>query len=135
MVLAALDKSIEQVDKTFEQLPTILVSDRAKPYQFLAKCKGLVHKMIATSYGQTKTIDGYNIQKINALHSDLKNWMRRFNGVATKYLQNYLEAFRISKKLNKFNNIKERLMKIYQFILATNNSFVRYFDIQNRPIF
>lgn len=27
----------------------------------------------------------YHIQQINALHSNLKRWMNRFNGVATKY--------------------------------------------------
>jgi hypothetical protein len=27
---------------------------------------------------------------VNAYHSRLKSWMRRFNGVATKYLTSYL---------------------------------------------
>ena len=32
----------------------------------------------------------YHIQHINSYHSILKNWIRRFHGVATKYLNNYL---------------------------------------------
>jgi hypothetical protein len=32
----------------------------------------------------------YHIQHINAFHSKLKKWMDRFNGVATKYLANYI---------------------------------------------
>lgn len=35
----------------------------------------------------------YHINHINALHSKLKKWVRRFNGVATKYLENYLYWF------------------------------------------
>ena len=31
----------------------------------------------------------YHIQNVNAYHSHLKPWMRRFNGVATKYLASY----------------------------------------------
>jgi hypothetical protein len=31
---------------------------------------------------------------VNAFHSRLKNWMERFKGVATKYLDNYLTWFR-----------------------------------------
>ena len=27
---------------------------------------------------------------VNAYHSNLKNWINRFHGVATKYLNNYL---------------------------------------------
>ncbi len=30
---------------------------------------------------------------MNSLHSHLKGWIRRFNGVATKYLDHYLLFF------------------------------------------
>jgi len=36
----------------------------------------------------------YHIQNVNAFHSRLKGWMDRFNGVATKFLDNYLTWFR-----------------------------------------
>lgn len=32
----------------------------------------------------------FHIQNVNAYDSRLKTWMRRFNGIATKYLDNYL---------------------------------------------
>lgn len=32
----------------------------------------------------------YHLQTSNSFHSSLKSWMRRFNGVATKYLANYI---------------------------------------------
>ena len=38
-----------------------------------------------------KRVDGmFNIQHINNYHSQLKKFMRIFNGVSTKYLPNYL---------------------------------------------
>jgi hypothetical protein len=32
----------------------------------------------------------YHVQNVNAYGSRLKTWMRRFNGVATRYLAHYL---------------------------------------------
>lgn len=46
----------------------------------------------------------YHIQHINAFHSKLKKWMYRFNGVATKYLSNYMYWF---KWLQYFNDEKD----------------------------
>ena len=40
--------------------------------------------------GGRKTVDIYNIQRVNAFHSSLKRWIRKFNGVSTKFLTNYL---------------------------------------------
>ena len=37
-----------------------------------------------------KTKGANHINNVNAYHRRLKNWMLRFNGVATKYLSNYL---------------------------------------------
>ena len=34
------------------------------------------------------------MQNVNAYHGRFKEWMRRFKGVATSYLPNYLEWFR-----------------------------------------
>jgi transposase-like protein len=36
----------------------------------------------------------FHIQTTNAFHSNFKSWMRRFNGVATKYLANYAGWYR-----------------------------------------
>lgn len=46
----------------------------------------------------------YHIQHINAFHSKLKKWIDNFNGVATKYLANYMHWF---KWLEVFNTEKE----------------------------
>ena len=43
----------------------------------------------------SKTVDGkkYSIQRINAMHSALKRYLRNHSGVSTKYLQGYLSFF------------------------------------------
>ena len=45
--------------------------------------------LIQLKSGKSK-VGNFHIQHINAYHSNLKNWINRFHGVATKYLNNYL---------------------------------------------
>jgi len=118
-VVIGLDRSghvLNFTTKTFnshilakELLPKIdeeivLCSDASSIYRSLAAKENILHKSLNISAG-VRVIDGvYHIQHINAYHSRLKEWMARFHGVATKYLNNYINWRRIlerSKKVNK----------------------------------
>lgn len=80
---------------------TILCTDSHKSYIQFSADMGLEHKQIKR--GRHKE-DIYHIQHINSLHSNLKSWMRRFNGVATKYLSNYMKWH---KWMSTFSSEKE----------------------------
>jgi len=68
----------------------ILCTDGAVVYQKVARDMGVAHRAINVQQG-IRVIDGaFHIQNVNAYDSRLKEWMRRFHGVATKYLENYL---------------------------------------------
>ena len=68
----------------------ILCTDGARVYQTVARDMCLTHRAINVQQG-IRVIDGaFHIQNVNAYDSRLKQWMRRFNGVATKYLESYL---------------------------------------------
>ncbi len=68
----------------------MLISDSHASYKYFSAAHGISHAAINIRKGK-KIIDGaYHIQNVNAYHSRLKEWMRRFHGVATKYLPNYL---------------------------------------------
>lgn len=41
-----------------------------------------------------KKLGIYHLQHVNSFHSRLKNWMNRFQGIATKYMSDYLAWFR-----------------------------------------
>ena len=51
---------------------------------------GVAHRAVNLSKGIRILAGVYHIQNANAYHSRLKEWMRRFHGVATKYLDHYL---------------------------------------------
>ncbi|SDK06957.1 hypothetical protein SAMN05428961_101665 [Paenibacillus sp. OK060] len=62
--------------------------------------------------------------RTSSYHSRLKEWMDRINGVATKYLQNYLAWFRYldSKYENTASNKKNMLVKLCLFTV-TDSAF------------
>ena len=68
---------------------TVLVSDGARAYASFAAENGMGYEALDASKGQ-RSRGVFHIQNVNAYHSRLKTWMRRFNGVATKYLPSYL---------------------------------------------
>ena len=69
---------------------TILCSDGGRVYRSLAHQLGITHRPVNLAAGIRVIAGVYHIQNVNAYDSRLKQWMRRFHGVATKYLENYL---------------------------------------------
>lgn len=54
----------------------------------------MAHKALNLTKGLRIIEKVFHIQNVNSYHSHLHVWMKRFNGVATKYLDNYLSWFR-----------------------------------------
>ena len=68
----------------------VLCSDGAKAYAAFAARHGLHHEPINVAAGVRVRDGAFHVQNVNAYHGRLKGWMARFNGVATRYLPNYL---------------------------------------------
>ncbi len=68
----------------------VLCADGAKAYAAFAAEHGLRHEPINIAAGVRVRDGAFHIQNVNAYHGRLKGWMGRFNGVATRYLPNYL---------------------------------------------
>jgi transposase-like protein len=75
----------------------ILVSDGAQAYRAFADKANILHVGLVISQGQRRW-GVYHVQNVNAYTSQLKRWMRRFNGVATKYLDSYLGWHRMNDR-------------------------------------
>ena len=74
---------------------TLLCSDTKTSYTAFAKKFGYTLKTINVSAKQ-HVLDGiYHVQNVNAYDSRLKEWMKHFHGVATKYLESYLGWMRL----------------------------------------
>lgn len=73
----------------------VLCSDSAPVYARYCTERGLLHEPVNLSAGQRVRQRAFHVQNVNAYHSRLKGWLRRFNGVATRYLPNYLAWHRM----------------------------------------
>lgn len=92
-----------KVDKT-----AVLCTDSYKVYQGLAKREGLKHVAVSSLGKSTQKNKAFHIQTVNSTHSAIRKFLERYNGVSTKYLQNYLYWFIASgeKKIKETEKIK-----------------------------
>ena len=73
----------------------LLYSDTKRSYKSFAKTNHLILKTVNGSINEHVKEGIYHIQNVNAYDSRLKSWIKRFNGVATKYLESYLAWMRL----------------------------------------
>lgn len=69
---------------------SILCSDGASWYKTFAEKEGIPHHRLITLDHNRVIGKEFHIQNVNGYISRLKTWMKRFNGVGTAYLKNYL---------------------------------------------
>jgi transposase-like protein len=72
----------------------LLCTDGSSTLASAARQMGVCHRPVNVSAGRRVIAGVYHIQNVNAFDSRLKRWLRRFNGVATRYLESYLGWFR-----------------------------------------
>jgi len=74
---------------------TLLCSDKKTSYTAFAKKFGYTLETINVSAKEHIRNSIYHVQNVNAYDSRLKEWMKHFHGVATKYLESYLGWMRL----------------------------------------
>jgi len=72
----------------------LFCSDSKSVFKKFVKENNISHGVLNSSKGERVKKGIVHIQNVNSYHSKLKDWMSRFNGVATKYLENYLSWYR-----------------------------------------
>lgn len=78
---------------------TVLCSDGHVSYKGFAIDNKLEHHVLRADLKQYVKQKIYHIQHVNSAHSRMKDWIdKELHGVATRYLQNYLNWFRLKEK-------------------------------------
>lgn len=79
---------------------TILCTDGHVSYKGFAKDKMLEHHALRADLKQYVKNGVYHIQHVNSTHNKLKKWIdNTFWGVSTKYLQQYLNWYKVKETL------------------------------------
>lgn len=107
---------------------SIICTDSHKSYIQFSKNQGVEHIQVKRGHHKNGI---YHISHINSLHSQFKSWVRRFNGVSTKYLANYLHWF---KWLQNYKAEKE-IVKAKNVIVHSATRFIdcKIKQYQGRP--
>lgn len=106
---------------------TIICSDGDSSYKAFAENNNL--NLIQIKGGK-KSFKNFNIQRINNYHSQLKKFLDIFNGVSTKYLNNYL----IWNNVLMYGKVylKNRISILFDAAASAYIS-IRAIDINKRP--
>jgi hypothetical protein len=73
--------------------------------------------------GQRKADKIYHVQNVNNMDKRLRAFMQLFNGVATKYLQNYLHWLLV---LEKIKHSTKRMATVTTIALTSNTAWFEY---------
>lgn len=94
---------LEQAIGTKLSSKNVLCTDAWRAFKSYAEEKGMEHYTFKSD-GKERVKGLYHIQNVNSYHSRLKKWIKRFNGVATKYLDHYLSWFQFLDGIKHRNN-------------------------------
>lgn len=73
---------------------TTLITDKHPSYKAFAKDNPTIkHKALLAKNHVDKNDQTIHLQKVNNVHSQLRTFLRPFNGASSKYLQNYLNWY------------------------------------------
>ena len=76
--------------------------------------------------------DGKHIQHVNAMHMYLRKFLRRYNGVSTKYLENYVSLFVWLKNV-KANKMEKRVQKVSTTRVSTPDCYIPVSKLKALP--
>lgn len=116
--------SKEEIEKVFEgklSENAILITDKHPSYRAFAKDNPAIkHKALLAKEHVDKTDKSIHLQKVNNVHSQLRKFLRPFNGVSSKYLQNYLNWYAYADEIKRN---KETLKQWFWAILTTDQAY------------
>ena len=98
-----------------------LITDKHPSYRPFVKSKpSIKHKTVKSNEHVNNDDNHVNLQKVNNQHKQLRQFLDRFNGVSSKYLQNYLNWYAYGKQMENFANSTK------QWILAILTTDIGY---------
>lgn len=103
---------------------TILITDKHHSYKAFAKDNPAIkHKSLIAKDHVDKNDKSIHLQRVNNTHKQVRDFLRPFNGVSSKYLQNYLNWYAY---MDKIRNSKTMLKQWFITMLITDQAYSLY---------
>lgn len=124
-------KNINQAIGNKVDQRTILCSDGHVSYKGFAMDKSIEHHVLRSDLKEFIKQKKFHIQHVNSMHSRMENWIdKQLLGVATKYLQNYMNWFHLKEKYK----TSEFIEKIIELSVSNVRAIKDYRNIEKNYI-
>lgn len=105
---------------------SILITDKSSSFKAFCKEKeSIIHKTVLSSERVDRKNKRINLQRVNNTHSQIRKFLRPFNGVSSKYLQNYLNWYAYRDKIR--NN--KTTLKMWLFYILMSDFAYNFFTM------
>lgn len=116
--------SKKDIEKVFDGMlanNTTLITDKHHSYKAYAKDNPTIkHKTLLAKDHVDKSDRTIHLQRVNNTHKQLRDFLRPFNGVSSKYLQNYLNWYAY---MDNIRNSKTMLKNWFMIILLSDQAY------------
>ncbi len=114
------DEITKALDGKLDENAT-LITDKHKSYKAFAKDNpSITHKALLAKDHVDADDRSIHLQKVNNVHYQLRTFLRPFNGVSSKYLQNYLNWYAYTDKIK---NSRTVLKQWFLAILMSDQAY------------
>jgi len=111
---------------------TTLITDKHPSYKKFARLnKTIKHKSFLASEHVSKEDKNIHLQHVNNIHSQLRKFLLPFNGVSSKYLQNYLNWFAYSEKLL---GTKSTIKQWFYAIISSPTAYELFLEFKQNAV-
>ena len=119
--------SKKDIEKVFEGKltnNTTLITDKHHSYKaFLKDNPNIKHKQLLAKQHVDKNDKSIHLQRVNNTHKQVRDFLKPFNGVSSKYLQNYLNWYAY---MDKIRNSKTMLKQWFVAMLLSDQAYTLY---------
>jgi len=111
---------------------TTLITDKHPSYKlFVKENQSIKHRTVLAKDHVNKQDKNIHLQHVNNTHSQLRTFLRPFNGVSSKYLQNYLNWFAYA---NKLSGTKATIKQWFFAILASSQAYELFWQFKDNAV-
>lgn len=116
--------SKEQISTALEGKITngaTLITDKHRSYvSYIKDHEGIKHKRLLAKEHVDKKDKSIHLQKVNNIHSQVRDFIKPFKGISSKYLQNYLNWFAYKESIR---NSKTTLKMWFVAIILSDKAY------------
>ena len=121
----------ENIEKVLENKiakGSVIITDKHPTFKAFGKSNPeIIHKSVLSSDHVDKTDKKIHLQSVNQVHKQTRKFLDKFNGVSTKYLQNYLNWYAYQGEI--LNSKSVLLQWVITGFLA-NSSYTIFLDFK-----